>query len=84
MNKLALSLALLTLAACIPADPIVSDYNGSSVKIVTSAFADVADVKAETQKEADRICAKNNRRAEYASTMTNSQTYDEEHLYLCL
>lgn len=68
-----------------PANPIVADYNGDSVTLVTSAFADPASVKATTQAEATRICAKGHKkRAEYASTRTNQQTYEQSHLFLCL
>lgn len=74
------------LAACsIQATPIVADYNGDSVTIATSAFADAADVKQKAQAEATRICAKGHKkRAEYASTRTNQQTYEQHHLFLCL
>ncbi|QFT59276.1 hypothetical protein FIU94_10605 [Sulfitobacter sp. THAF37] len=77
---------LVTLAGCaIPATPIVSEFNGDSVTIVTSAFADPASVKQKTQEEASRICAKGpKKRAEYASTRTNQQTYEQSHLFLCL
>lgn len=80
--------ALLTMAftvsACVQAVPIVSDYNGASVKIQASAFASAEDAKTKTQAEATRICAKTGKRAEYASTTTNQNTYVSEHLYLCL
>lgn len=76
--------ALGTLAACVPATPVVSDYNGASVKIQTSALASTEDQKTVTQAEASRICGKVGKRAEYASTITNSDTYTSEHLYLCL
>tara|TARA_R110002110_G_scaffold132616_8_gene314391 strand:+ start:3416 stop:3691 length:276 start_codon:yes stop_codon:yes gene_type:complete len=74
------------LAACgIPATPIVSEFNGDSVTIVTSSFADQSSVKKNAQAEASRICAKGpKKRAEYASTRTNQQTYEQSHLYLCL
>lgn len=76
--------SLMAVAACVPAEPIVSDYNGSSVKIQTSSLAATADIKATTQAEADRICAKTGKRAEYASTVNDPNTYVSEHLYLCL
>jgi len=76
--------ALLSVAACVPAQPIVSEYNGSSVKIQTSSLAATADIKSSTQTEANRICGKTGKRAEYASTVTNPNTYVSEHLFLCL
>jgi hypothetical protein len=74
------------LSACaIPAAPIVSEYNGDSVTLITSAFADQASIKQNTQIEASRICSKGTKkRAEYASTRTNQQTYEQSHLFLCL
>lgn len=76
--------SFLAVAACVPAQPIVSEYNGSSVKIQTSSLAATADIKTTTQAEADRICGKTGKRAEYASTLTDPNTYVSEHLYLCL
>lgn len=77
---------LVLLSACdIPANPIVSEFNGDSVTIVTSGFADQSSVKQKSQLEASRICAKGpNKRAEYASTRTNPDTFEQSHLYLCL
>lgn len=87
LHRHAISVALMTaLAACtIPATPIVSEFNGDSVTIVTSAFADPASVRQKSQEEASRICAKGpKKKAEYASTRTNQQTYEQSHLFLCL
>ncbi|MFV0514119.1 MAG: hypothetical protein ACK5MY_10895 [Jhaorihella sp.] len=85
-SKLFPAMLVLAVSACgIPADPIIADYNGDSVTLVTSAFADNESVKTETQAEADRICAKGHKkRAEYASTRVNQQTYEASHLFLCL
>ena len=86
MNKptfVAVALAF-ALSACVPATPVVSDFNGASVKLQTSQLADADLVKVETQAEADRICRQGGkRRAEYASTR-NLPDYVSEHLYLCL
>ena len=77
------SFALL-IAGCVPADPIISDFNGDSVKLQTSQLSDAAEAKAETQKEATRICRQGGKsRAEYASTRALPD-YVQEHLYLCL
>lgn len=72
-------LALLT--ACAETKPIVSDYNGASVKIQTDMFTPNAGES--TQAEANRICATNRKRAEYASSRALPE-YTYEHLYLCL
>jgi len=71
----------LILSACVESTPLVSDYNGASVKIVTDMFT--ADPAAATQAEATRICGKSGKRAEYASTRALPD-YNYEHLYLCL
>lgn len=76
--------SVFCLAACVETAPIVSDYNGDSVKIVTSSLVANQPTEA-TAAEALRICkAGGKRKAEYASTRTNNQTYEAEHLYLCL
>lgn len=73
------------LSACVAPVPLVTDYNGDSVKIQTDAFSPVADQKAQATAEAQRICAKGSKkRAEYASSVNNSQTYTTTHLFLCL
>ncbi len=71
------------LAACAPPTATVSDYNGASVKIQTSQLADAAQTKANALTEANRICARNGKKAEYASTI-NKQDYTSEHLFMCL
>ncbi len=71
------------LAGC-TADPLISDYNGASVKIQTSVFAPAAEAKAAAQAQADRICAKSGKKAEYASSREIPGAYVYEHLYLCL
>ncbi len=77
--------AFILVGCGFPVNPIVSDYNGDSVTIVTSAFSDQKEVKQKTQAEATRICAKGHKkRAEYASTRTNPDTYEQSHLYICL
>lgn len=78
-------IALAFLIACVPAgDPIISDYNGDSVKIaMNNAFGEGAR-SAATDAEALRICQKGGKRiAEYASVRQSAE-YQVEHLYLCL
>lgn len=81
-----LPLALIaTLSACVAAAPVVTDFNGDSVKVQTDAFAPIEQQKATATAEAQRICATGSKkRAEYASTVNNSQTYTATHLFLCL
>lgn len=84
-QRLLIALAVAGLvAACVPAEPIVSDYNGDSVKIQTSNMADPEQVKATSTAEAGRICAKGGKRPEYASTRALPDGYTNEHLFLCL
>ena len=83
--RILLALSALALAACVPAgEPIVSDYNGDSVKIaMNNAFGEGAR-SAATDAEALRICQKGGKRtAEYASVRQSGE-YQVEHLYLCL
>ncbi len=78
------AIAALGLAACVPATPVVSDFNGSSVKIQVSQMADQEEAKANAQAEATRICQQGGkRRAEPASTRTVAD-YTSELLFLCL
>ncbi len=75
------ALPLMVLAACVPAEPVVSDYNGASVK-VTDYSSGKTDAN---QAEATRVCrAGGKQRAEYASSSYNPNTYQTQHLYLCL
>ena len=80
--KIKILTCALALTAC-DATPVVSDFNGSSVKIQTSAFTAVKDARVATQAEADRICGKVGKLAEYASSR-EVPDYVYEHLYLCL
>jgi hypothetical protein len=74
-------LAIVALTGCVPTPPVVSDFNGASVKVVDYA----AGKTPENQAEASRVCkAGGKQRAEYASSSYNSNTYQSQHLYLCL
>ncbi|MEF3046055.1 hypothetical protein [Pseudotabrizicola sp. L79] len=75
--------AFLLVSACVPATPIVSDYNGASVKIQISQLANQDEAKASALSEAQRICARTGKRAEPASTRTVAD-YTSELLFLCL
>ena len=78
-----LLVACMPLAACVAANPIVSEFNGNSVSIQTSQLSTEGTAKANGQIEADRICGKVGKRAEYASTRV-LPNYIQESLYLCL
>lgn len=76
--------AALMVAACDVTEPVVSDFNGNSVKVATSSLDTVPYQRQTAGVEASRICGKVGKKAEYASTSTNPQTYQNINLYLCL
>ncbi len=78
------ALVLLSLSACGNTPAIVSDFNGDSVKVVTNSMETTEYQRSVAGPEAQRICQTRGKKAEYASTRTNSQTYESEHLYLCM
>lgn len=86
MKKIIAALIATALAGCMTnPPPVVVDYNEASVKVqqfqmVLPSEADKAAIKA----EAERICATSGRRAEYASTTTDTRTTTATHLFLCL
>lgn len=71
------------LTACVSqSEPIVTDFNGDSVKISqTNYFGEGARSDA-TDAEANRICKTRNRTAEFASQRI-LPNYIYEYLYLC-
>ena len=83
MQRITPVFAVVVLSGCIPAVPIVSDYNGDSVKIQVSTLANGGEAKANSEVEANRICAKGGKRAEFAS-VRQLPDYNAELLYLCL
>lgn len=76
--------ACLTLTACVQAEPIVSEFNGDSVQIVTNQLDDIDYQRSSALAEANRICGKVGKRAEYASTRQDQYNYQNYNLYLCL
>jgi hypothetical protein len=82
--RIYLALPFLALAACVPSEPLVSDFNGSSVKLVQDNWAGEGVKNEASDAEALRICrAAGKQRAEFGSSrMIND--YQIEHLYLCL
>ncbi len=83
-NVTAVMFAIFLLSACGNTPAIVTDFNGDSVKVVTSGLEKIEYQKSVSEIEAQRICQTRGKRAEYASTIANNQTYQNEHLYLCL
>jgi hypothetical protein len=70
----------LGLAGCVTT-PVVSDFNGSSVKIQESfGSAEPSDA---TKAEAARICSKVGKKAESAS-YRQVDDFQMEYLFLCL
>jgi hypothetical protein len=82
-----LAVTLLALAGCgelTPSEPIVSDYNGDSVRIQQMNFIGEGFRSDVTDAEATRICQRGGRRtAEYASYRALPDG-NVEHLYLCI
>jgi hypothetical protein len=83
-TKSVLIMALLALAGCVPATPIVSDYNGASVKIQTSTLADTGEADAVALAEASRICKTGGKRTAEPASSRMVDDYTVERLYLCL
>lgn len=82
--KLTLPAALFALVSCGPVVPIVSDYNGDSVKIQVSSMTNDPEGRAKIDAEAQRICRTGSKkRAEFAS-VRQLPDYNVEYLYLCL
>lgn len=69
----------VTLSACTP--PATVEFNGNSVKIRTSS--NLASDKQAALVEAQNICGKVGKRAEYAST-TYVHDLNIQHLFLCI
>ena len=79
-NLLIAAFLLTGLAACAPPPPIVTAFNGDSVEIMSDKTQIFPN--AQTAGEADRICSKAGKHAEYASSRPVDN--GNAHLYLCL
>ncbi|QPM89360.1 hypothetical protein [Pseudooceanicola algae] len=74
-----------TLTACTEPAPVVSDFNGDSVKIQESTLLTGANPEEpEVVNQASRICGTRGRKAEYVSTTYAPNNYYASHLFLCL
>ena len=79
-SKIAIIAAFgVTLSACTP--PATVEFNGHSVKIRTSS--NLPSDKQAALVEAQNICGKVGKRAEYAST-TYVHDLNIQHLFLCI
>lgn len=86
-HALAATIVATSVSACNmqPSAPIIEQYNGSSVNIQESnLFGEANPANPGVVAEANRICGTGQRRADYASTIYNGQTYTASHLFLCL
>ena len=84
MKKSFLSILLLAVSACAMPEPIVTDFNGSSVKLTVPKGTEVnPEMKDKTNAEATRICGRVGKSPEIASSRAVSQ-YQSEVLFLCL
>lgn len=75
----ALAFIGFAISACAPPETV--DFNGHSVKIRTSS--NLASDKQAALAQAQNICGKIGKRAEYAST-TYVHDLNIQHLYLCI
>lgn len=94
MIRISLAVAALALGGCASSKPMVSDFNGDTVKIrVACGMAyDCARPRPEDQAEATKICGTKGKAARFTSSLPAAPTYigngvavdNWEHLYLCV
>lgn len=94
LAAIALALALAGCANGPSAPPVISDFNGDSVKLNVACGGGNACLhpRPEDDAEANRICGSRGRKAQYASSRTANEVdpvlgivmYHYEHLYLCV
>lgn len=78
-----MTIVLLASGGCAAPRPVITEYNGASIKIsVPKAFAGTSP-RPQDYAEAQRICSTTQKRAEYASTFENKK-YFVDYLFLCL
>lgn len=77
--------SITLLFACTEPAPIVSSYNGDSVEIQQSTILTGSNpALPEVVNEAQRICGKAGKNAEYASSRSGPDNIYATHLFLCL
>lgn len=82
MKRFLAIIAFLALSAC-DVPPVVTDFNGSSVAIQGADMTYSPEFKSRYDAEAQRICGRVGKTAEYASSRA-MPNYLYSHLYLCL
>jgi hypothetical protein len=82
MKRFLAIVPILALSAC-DVPPVVTDFNGSSVAIQGADITYSPEFKARYDAEAQRICGRVGKTAEYASSQA-MPNYLYSHLYLCL
>jgi len=84
VKRLAIFAFGLGLAGCVESSiPVVSDYNGASVKIQEPGLFTSTPPSAAAIAEAGKICKTAGKRANFASSSMVSE-YRVDHLFLCL
>lgn len=83
MRLFSLMMTVAFVAACTPGPGAVSQFNGDSVTISQDTTWQIGGRTDETDAEANRICAKAGKTAEYASSR-QLLGYVHENFYLCV
>ena len=82
--RIVLSLfAIVVLAGCLPTRAFVTEFNGASVKVTIPIVSNRPTSMARADEEAQRICRRARKKAEFASSRM-LENYSTERLYLCL
>lgn len=76
-------LAIVFVAGCLPTRAFVTEFNGASVKVTVPIVANRPNSIARADEEAQRICQRARKKAEFASSRM-LENYSTERLYLCL
>lgn len=76
-------LAVVILSGCLPTRAFVTEFNGASVKVTVPIIANRGNSMLRADEEAQRICKRVRKRAEFASSRI-LENYSTERLYLCL
>lgn len=86
MKKIIVTIfATSIVSACTEPAPVVSDFNGHSVKIQQSTIFTPPNPNLPGIKtEAQRICGREGKEAEYASSRSGPNNAYADHLFLCV
>ena len=91
MRRAMLIFATVTLGACAASQPMVSDFNGDSVKVTVRCGLGIECQKPrpEDLAQAEKTCAVRGRKAQFASTAFRTERSGDidfsiaDHLYIC-